>query len=50
VGVGVKFESRKPPMSLRHENSQSMSNFNAFGNRLKKFQRWPHSQVTVAHV
>jgi hypothetical protein len=45
VGVRVKFESRNPPILLRHANSLSMSNFNAFINSLKKFQRWPHSQV-----
>ena len=50
VGVWVKFESRNPPISLRHANSLSMSNFNAFRNSLKKFQSWPHSQVIVARV
>jgi hypothetical protein len=50
MGVRVKFESRNPPMSLRHVDSLSMSNFNAFGNSSKKFQRWPHSQVTVARL
>ena len=50
VGVWVIFESRNPPILLRHANSLSMSNFNAFINSLKKFQRWPHSQVTVARV
>ena len=46
VGVRVKFDSRNPPISLRHVNSLSMSNCNAFRNSLKKFQCWPHSQVT----
>ena len=41
VGVWVKFESRNPPISLRHANSLSMSNFNVVGNSLKKFQHWP---------
>ena len=50
VGVWVKFESINPPISLRHANNLSMSNFNAFINSLNKFQCWPHSQVIVARV
>jgi hypothetical protein len=30
VGVSLKFESRNPPISLRHANSLSMTNFSAY--------------------
>ena len=43
VDVWVKFESRNPLISLRHANSLSMSNFNAFRNSLKTIQHWTHS-------
>ena len=50
VGVSLKFESRNPPISLRHANSLSMTNFSASRNCLKKFQCWPHLQVHVVDV
>ena len=50
VGVSVKFESRNPPILLRHVNSLSRWNFNAYKYSLKTFQHWPHSHVIVARL
>ena len=49
-GCLVIFESRNHPISLRHTNIPSMSNFSAYRNNLKKFQHWPYSQVIIVHV
>ena len=49
VGVSLKFESRNHPISLRHANSLSMSNFNAYRYNLKKFNVGPiHMSLLLA--
>ena len=37
VGVSLKFESKNPPISLRHANSLSMTNFSAYISLLSFF-------------
>jgi len=36
-----------PPIPSRKLSSLTMSNFDAYGKKLKTFQRWPHSLLTV---
>ena len=38
------------PFASRHATSLTMSNFIAYKNSLKTFQRWPHSQVIMGGV
>jgi hypothetical protein len=45
------FESGNPPILSLHASSLTMSNFNPYKHKLKKFQRWPHSHVSMqAHT
>jgi predicted membrane protein len=47
VGTSNILKSRNPPILSRHVSNLTMSNFNAYRHRLKKFQRWPHSLLTM---
>jgi hypothetical protein len=47
VGTSNILESRNPPIPSRHVSSLTMSNFDAYRHRLKKFQCWPHSLLTM---
>jgi hypothetical protein len=47
VGTSNILKYQNPPIPSRQLSSLTMSNFNAYGNRLKTFQRCPHSLVTV---
>jgi hypothetical protein len=47
VGTSDILESRKPPITSRHVSTLTMSNFDAYKHILKKFQRWPHSLLTM---
>jgi hypothetical protein len=44
VEVGVL---RHPPIPSRKLSSLIMSNFDAYGHKLKTFQHWPHSLLNV---
>ena len=46
-GTSNILKSWNPPIPSRQLSSLTMSNFNAYGNKLKKFQCWPHSLLTV---
>ena len=47
VGTSDILESWNPPISSRYISSLTMSNFDAYMHSLKKFQRWPHSLLTM---
>jgi hypothetical protein len=47
VGTLDILESLNPPIPSRHVSSLAMLNFDAYMHSLKKFQRWPHSLLTV---
>jgi hypothetical protein len=48
VGTSIYIlKSQNPPISSRHVFNLTMSNFNAYMHILKKFQRWPHSLLTI---
>jgi hypothetical protein len=38
------------PYSSMHASTITMPNFSAYKHKLKKYQRWPHSQVTLHKV
>jgi hypothetical protein len=40
------FESGNPPIPSLYVYSITMSNISPYKHKLKKFQRWPHSDVT----
>ena len=47
VGTTCILEPRKPPTSWRHVSYLTMSNFDAYRNKLKQFQRWLLSLLNV---
>ena len=47
VGTSDILESWNPPIPSRHVSSLTMSNFEAYTHKLKKFQHWPHSLLTM---
>ena len=47
VGTSYILESWNPPIPSRYVSSLTMSSFNAYLHILKKFQRWPHSLLTM---
>jgi hypothetical protein len=47
VGKLDILESLNPPILPRQVSSLPMSNFDAYMHNLKKFQRWPHSLLTM---
>ena len=47
VGTSYILESWNHPILSRHLSILNMSNFDAYMYSLKKFQRWPHSLLTV---
>jgi hypothetical protein len=47
AGTSNILKYRNPPIPSRKLSSLTMSNFDAYGHRLKTFQRWPHSLLTV---
>jgi hypothetical protein len=47
VGTLDILESGNPPIPSTHVSSLTMSNFDAYRHKLKKFQRWPHSLLIV---
>ena len=47
VGKSYILESWNPPIPSRHVSSLTMSNFDAYNYILDKFQRWPHSLLTM---
>jgi len=47
AGTSNILKSSNPPIPSRKLSSLTMSNFDAYKHRLKKFQRWPHSLLTV---
>jgi hypothetical protein len=47
VGTSNILKYQNPPIPSRKLSSITMLNFDAYGNSLKKIQRWPHSLLTV---
>jgi len=47
VGTSDILESWNPPIPSMHVSSLTMSNFNAYMHKMKKFQRCPHSLLIV---
>ena len=47
AGTSNILKYQNPPIHSRKLYSLTMSNFNAYGNILKNFQRWPNSLLTV---
>ena len=47
VGTLDILESGNPPIPSTLVSSLTMSNFDAYMHKLKKFQRWPHSLLIV---
>jgi hypothetical protein len=47
VGTSYILESLNTLILSRHVSSLTMSNFDAYRHILKKFQRWPHSLLTM---
>jgi len=47
MGTSDILESWNPSIPSRHVSSITMSNFDAYKHSLKKFQRWPHSILTM---
>jgi hypothetical protein len=47
AGTSNILKSLNPPIPSRQLSSLTMTNFNAYMNKLKKFQRLPHSLLTV---
>jgi hypothetical protein len=47
VGTSYILESLNPPIPSRHVSSLTMSNCDAYSYILNKFQRWPHSLLTM---
>ena len=47
AGTSNILKYQNPPIPSRHLSSLTMSNFDAYGHRLKTFQCWPHSLLIV---
>ena len=47
VGTTCILEPWNPPTPWRHASYLTISNFNAYRNKLKEFQRWPLSLLNV---
>jgi hypothetical protein len=47
AGTSNILKYRNPPIPSRQLSSLTMSNFDAYGHRLKTFKHWPHSLLTV---
>jgi hypothetical protein len=47
AGTSNILKYQNPPIPSRQLSSLTMSNFDAYENRLKTFKHWPHSLPTV---
>ena len=47
AGTTCILDPWNPPISWRHVSYQTMSNFDTYRNKLKEFERWPHSPLSM---